>query len=203
VTITGSGFTGATAVNFGSASASAATLNSDSSITATSPSGSAGAVDVTVATPSGASATSPSDQFTYNALPAASQTVLQFSIGSVNYEVNGQSQDMDTAPVISDGRTLLPIRYVVTPLGATVSWDAAQQMVTVTLGSNTIQLVIGQSSATVNGAATPIDSTNPAVTPVIIDGRTMLPLRFIAESLGCQVDWNQAQQLVTVTYTQP
>jgi hypothetical protein len=75
-------------------------------------------------------------------------------------------------------------------------------MVTVALGSNTIQLVIGQSNATVNGATTLIDSTNPAVTPVIIDGRTMLPLRFIAESLGCQVNWNAAQQLVTVTYPQ-
>ena len=72
-----------------------------------------------------------------------------------------------------------------------------------TMGSNTIQLVIGQSSATVNGVSTPIDSTNPAVTSVIVDGRTMLPLRFIAESLGCQVNWNAAQQLVTVTYQSP
>ena len=71
-----------------------------------------------------------------------------------------------------------------------------------TLGSNTIQLMIGQGSATVNGVSTPIDPTNPAVTPVIVAGCTMLPLRFIAESLGCQVNWNQAQQLVTVTYPQ-
>jgi hypothetical protein len=91
---------------------------------------------------------------------------------------------------------------VATPLGATASWDQAQQMVTVAMGSKTIQLVIGQNSATVNGAATPIDSTNPAVTPVIVAGRTMLPLRFIAGSLGCQVNWNAAQQLVTVTYPQ-
>jgi hypothetical protein len=207
VTITGSGFTGATAVNFGSAAATGATVNTDSSITATSPAGSAGAVDVTVVTPSGASTTSSNDQFTYTTtttttLPATGQTVLQFYIGSTNYNVNGQAQSMDTAPLISEGRTLLPIRYVATPLGATVNWDQSQQMVTVTLGSNTIQLVIGQNSASVNGVATPIDSTNPAVTPVIVAGRTMLPLRFIAESLGCQVNWNQAQQLVTVTYLQ-
>jgi hypothetical protein len=207
VTITGSGFTGATAVNFGSAAATGATVNTDSSITATSPAGSAGAVDVTVVTPSGASTTSSNDQFTYATTttttpPATGQTVLQFYIGSANYNVNGQAQSMDTAPLISEGRTLLPIRYVATPLGATVNWDQSQQMVTVTLGSNTIQLVIGQNSASVNGVATPIDSTNPAVTPVIVAGRTMLPLRFIAESLGCQVNWNQAQQLVTVTYLQ-
>jgi hypothetical protein len=208
VTITGANLTGATAVNFGSVAATGVTVNSDTSITATSPAGSAGAVYVTVVTPGGTSATSSNDQFTYattttTTSPATGQTVMQFYIGSTDYNVNGQVQSMDTAPVISDGRTLLPIRYVATPLNAIVSWDQAQQMVTVTLGSKTIQLVIGQSSATVNGATTPIDSTNPGVTPVIIDGRTMLPLRFIAESLGCQVNWNQAQQLVTVTFTQP
>jgi len=63
VTITGSGFTGATAVDFGGVSA-VMTANSDTEITATSPPGS-GTVDVTVATPSGTSATSAADQFTY------------------------------------------------------------------------------------------------------------------------------------------
>jgi titin len=56
----------------------------------------------------------------------------------------------------------------------------------------------------VNGIGTPIDPQNPNVAPIIVPpGRTMLPLRFIAESLGCQVDWNQALQEVTVTYPKP
>ena len=108
VTISGSGFTGATAVNFGSSAATGGTVNSDTSITATSPAGSAGAVDVTVVTPGGTSATSSNDQFTYATTttttpPTTGQTVLQFSIGSTDYNVNGQVQSMDTAPMISDG----------------------------------------------------------------------------------------------------
>jgi hypothetical protein len=69
VTITGSGFTGATSVKFGAAAATAMTVGSDSQITATSPAGS-DTVDVTVTTPAGTSATSAADQFTYTAVPA-------------------------------------------------------------------------------------------------------------------------------------
>jgi hypothetical protein len=70
VTITGTGFTGATAVNFGGTPATSFTVNSDASITAVSPAGSAGTVDITVTTPGGTSATSAADQFTYETPPA-------------------------------------------------------------------------------------------------------------------------------------
>jgi len=131
----------------------------------------------------------------------AQQIVIKLVIGSTTLTVNGQPQAMDTAPVISGGRTLLPIRYVATPLGANVDWSQAEQKATVSLTGKTIALWIGQGAAQVNGATTPIDPTNPAVTPEIVPpGRTMLPLRFIAENLGCQVAWDQASQTVTITY---
>jgi IPT/TIG domain len=65
VTITGSGFTGATEVDFGGVKAPKITVDSDSEITATSPTGASGPVHVTVVTPKGTSATSPADQFRY------------------------------------------------------------------------------------------------------------------------------------------
>ncbi|WP_321504255.1 PGF-pre-PGF domain-containing protein [uncultured Methanoregula sp.] len=74
VTVTGTGFTGATAVKFGSANAASYTVNSDTTITATSPVGSAGTVDITVTTATGTSATSSSDQFTYTAAPTPTPT---------------------------------------------------------------------------------------------------------------------------------
>jgi len=129
------------------------------------------------------------------------QTVMRYYIGALDYFVNDQVQSMDTAPTIRDGRTLLPIRYVATPLGAVVDWNAAQQKVTIAMNGKTIELWIDVSTAKVNGVNTPIDANNPNVTPIIVPpGRTMLPLRFIAENLGCQVDWNQALQEVKVTY---
>lgn len=134
--------------------------------------------------------------------PAPSaQTVLKFNIGSTSCTVNGQPQAMDTAPVIKSGRTLLPIRYVAMPLGAVVGWDQEQQKVSVSLGDKKIDLWIGQATAQVNGASTPIDPNDPTVMPVVVPpGRTMLPLRFIAEQLGCKVDWDQSTQTVTVTF---
>jgi hypothetical protein len=69
VTITGTGFTGATAVHFGANAATGVVVNSATSITATSPAGSAGTVDVTVTTPGGTSATSTADNYTYFAVP--------------------------------------------------------------------------------------------------------------------------------------
>jgi len=192
------------AVTWGSSNTGAATVSSSGLVTGVA----AGTANITATTSDGSFIATCAVTVTAATIPGsgtssspATQTVLQFHIGSTDYSVNGQVQSMDTAPMISEGRTLLPIRYVATPLGAIVSWDQAQQMVTVTLGSKTIQLVIGQGSATVNGATVPIDPANPDVTAVIIPpGRTMLPMRFVAENLGCQVNWNAAQQIVTVTY---
>jgi hypothetical protein len=133
--------------------------------------------------------------------PPGTATVIQLTIDSVEYYVNGQLQTMDTPPVIHEGRTLLPIRYVAEPLGAAVGWEAGQRKATVTLGQQTVELWIGQNQARVNGTNQAIDDMNTGVVPLIMPpGRTMLPLRFIAETLGCQVEWDAATRRVTITY---
>jgi len=121
-------------------------------------------------------------------------------IGNSNFTVNGISNTLDSPPVIKNSRTLLPIRAVIEALGGTVSWDPNTKKVTVTLGSTTIELWIGKSVAKVNSIDTPIDSTNSKVVPEIINSRTMLPLRFITENLGCDVQWDGTTKTITITY---
>ena len=80
MTITGTGFTGATAVDFGTTAATNLTVVSDTTITADSPAGT-GTVDVTVTTPAGTSPTSPADQFTFVAAAAPTVTGLSPTTG--------------------------------------------------------------------------------------------------------------------------
>jgi len=124
-------------------------------------------------------------------------------IGQTKFTVNGNPRTLDSPPVIKNGRTLLPIRAIIEALGGSVSWDAAEKKVTVSLGSTTIELWIGKSIAKVNGVDTPIDSKNSKVVPEIINGRTMLPLRFVTESLGCDVQWDGTTQTITIIYQAP
>jgi len=127
-------------------------------------------------------------------------TVMILQIGKSAFTVDGISNTLDAPPVIKNGRTLLPIRAVIEALGGTVGWDANEKKVTVTLGSTTIELWIGKYMAKVNGVDTPIDATNSKVVPEIINSRTMLPLRFVTENLGCDVQWDGTTRTITITY---
>jgi hypothetical protein len=128
------------------------------------------------------------------------KTVVVLQIGKSTFTVNGASKTLDSPPVIKNGRTLVPIRAIIEALGGTVGWDATTKKATVTLGKKIIALWIGKNTATVNGVSTLIDSTNAKVVPEIINGRTMLPLRFVAENLGATVGWDQNTQTITITY---
>jgi len=130
----------------------------------------------------------------------STQTVIVLKIGSSSFTVNGEVRYLDSPPVIKNSRTLVPIRAIVEALGGSISWDPTERKVTVSLGATTIELWIGKNTARVNGTNTPIDSTNSKVVPEIINGRTMLPLRFVTENLGCTVQWDGSTQTITITY---
>lgn len=108
---------------------------------------------------------------------------------------------LDAAPVLGAGdRTLVPVRAVAEAMGGTVGWDPVRRTATVTVGSNTLELTLGKNTALFNGTTTQIDS-DPKVLPLIINGRTMLPLRFVVESLGAQISYDPATKTITITYT--
>jgi len=150
--------------------------------------------------------------------PTHNQVFLNFFIGEQTYQKNGFTFNMDTTPTIVENRTFLPIRYVAEALGAKVEWNQEEQKVTITTTqpflkldgtmttttATTVELWIGKPTARVNGVDTPIDPNNPAVIPFILPpGRTMLPLRFVSETLGAKVYWLQETREVLVIWEPP
>jgi hypothetical protein len=129
--------------------------------------------------------------------------VLAFTIGSTKATRDGTPVTLDAAPAIQNGRTLLPVRYVAEPLVATVAWAPTTRAVTIQRSSLTIALVVGKATAVVNGRTVPIDVADSRVVPVILQGRTMLPARFVAEQLGCAVAYDPGTKVVTVAYPKP
>jgi hypothetical protein len=131
------------------------------------------------------------------------RTTLVLRVGSSTMKSGSTSVMLGSPPVIVEGRTLVPIRAVVESLRGTVSWDAVTRTATVSLGGVSLKLSIGQTMALVNGRQVPIDNANPKVVPQIIAGRTMLPLRFVTENLGADVQWEGTTQTITITYPKP
>jgi len=108
-------------------------------------------------------------------------------------KVNGKQMNFDVPPVIQSGRTLVPLRAIFEELGATVEWEEATRTIIANKGNTWLTLRIGDRNAEINGNSTSID-----VPPQITNGRTLVPLRFISESLGAEVSWNQQLQLAVI-----
>ncbi len=116
------------------------------------------------------------------------------TIGSRKISVFGREIKNDVAPKIVNDRTMLPIRIVAESLGGTVTWNGELQRVTIQKGADVILITIGADTAYVNGTAVKLDAA-----AFVENGRTYLPLRFISETLGAQVAWNEAEKTVTIT----
>lgn len=136
--------------------------------------------------------------------PAAAdiKTVLEGKHFVIRYEpqkviqvkLNGTYLSMDVPPTIIDGRTLVPLRVIFEALNAQVAWDNNTKTVTGSKGNTTVVLKINSKTAQVNGKNTLLD-----VPATIVDGRTMVPARFIAESLGKKVGWAENLRTVLIT----
>lgn len=99
--------------------------------------------------------------------------------------VNGVYQTFDQDPVYINGRTLVHVRGVFDDLGATVSWDSKTNSVIIKKGSDVIKLELNSNKAYKNGVLFNIDASAK-----VINNRTMIPLRFISESIGAKVKWD-------------
>ena len=129
---------------------------------------------------------------------AEKYTSTAFSLNATTYTTTTKSvtdtstltttKTMDVAPYVKDGRTYVPVRYLAYSLGVSeedIVWTQASQQVTITLNDKLLILAIGSNVMLVNGEEVIMD-----VAPEAVDGRTMLPARWIAEALGATVEWD-------------
>ena len=107
--------------------------------------------------------------------------------------VNGKAVTNDVAPLIVNGRTYTPARFVAEALGAKVDWNEATRTVTITKDDTNIVLLVDSSAAYVNGKAVKMDAA-----AFIADSRIYTPSRFVAENLGATVEWDEETRTVTI-----
>ncbi len=95
------------------------------------------------------------------------------------------ANNIDIKPIVENGRTLVPVRFIAEKFGATVGWDDKTQTVSVDTTTQSIRLQLGSDQMLVNGNAVTLD-----VPAKEIGGRTLIPLRALVEALGKQVFWD-------------
>ena len=112
---------------------------------------------------------------------------------NISLTVNGKSVETQVPPTIIDGRTMVPVRDIFEACGAKVNWDANTKTITGEKGDTTVVMQIDSNMLFINEKVTEMDAT-----PVIIDGRTLAPARYVAESFGGIVDWNAEDKVVMI-----
>ena len=107
--------------------------------------------------------------------------------------LNGKQLEFDVEPMLINSRTMVPMRVIFEALGAKVDWDGTTQTAIGVTKSTTIKITIGKDYLLKNDNIVVLDS--PAV---VISGRTLVPVRAIAESLDCKVEWYGETQVVEI-----
>ncbi|MEK5490215.1 copper amine oxidase N-terminal domain-containing protein [Paenibacillus sp. FSL R7-0297] len=138
-------------------------------------------------------------KFQEAAVPAAptdpvAMTKVWMKVGSGVLNINGTVTQMDTEPFIWSGMTYIPLRYLSEGIGAEVKWDKGAQQVTIKAGSDTLVFWMNKDFMEVNGMRQAVG----AKVFVNADNRTVVPLRFITELLGWDVQWG-GDKSITLT----
>jgi len=122
-------------------------------------------------------------------------TSITLTIGDSKVIVNGASRGLDAAPYIKPGvsRTMVPARAVAEAMLFDVQWIEDSKKVVITDAATTIILSIGSNVAEVNGGVVKMDTSAE-----IINNRTFIPLRFVAENLGGAVTWNGENRQIII-----
>ncbi|MGE5629749.1 MAG: stalk domain-containing protein [Caulobacteraceae bacterium] len=124
-------------------------------------------------------------------LQEANQDITVMPLNSII--ADGRIIKFDTPPVIKNDRTLIPVRALSEGFGATVDWNPEEQKVTITKDATQIVLQLNNNIVNVNGVEVAIDAA-----PETINSRTVVPFRFIVETLGLKVNWDSETGTVEI-----
>ena len=128
----------------------------------------------------------------------ANGIVIKLQIDNPIMTVNSENAEIDpgrgTVPVIVNGRTLVPVRAIIEAMGGAVGWNAEKAEVTLIFKNDTITLAIGSDIAYLNDVQSTLDAI-----PVVMNERTMLPIRYIAESFKFDVQWDDVLRTITIS----
>jgi len=116
-----------------------------------------------------------------------------FASNSILIYVDGQLLKLSSDPINENGTTLVPMRNIFEALGLNVEWDGETQTVTGIKDQMTIKLTVGDKTAYVNGTEKELLEV-----PQIINSSTMVPIRFISEATGCEVNWNGETKIIEI-----
>ncbi|MDP4094027.1 MAG: N-acetylmuramoyl-L-alanine amidase family protein [Bacillota bacterium] len=119
-----------------------------------------------------------------------------YNLPPISLIVNGQSVQSSVPPILLNNSTLVPARAVFEKMGAKVTWDSQKSQVGVALGATSVLLTINNQNAAVNGK-----TVKMPIPAKIINSSTMIPVRFVAESLGMNVDWESDKRIVSIAQT--
>lgn len=108
--------------------------------------------------------------------------------------INEKEIDFNTAPIVINDRTMVPMREIFEELGYILDWDEKNQKVMAQNGNSVIEMTINDKTAYVNYTSSVLDSP-----PIIKNNRTFVPLRFISESTGFDVYWNEKEKIIDIT----
>jgi phosphate transport system substrate-binding protein len=119
----------------------------------------------------------------------------QAAAAAITLEIDGKIISTDVAPVVKNGTTLVPARVITETLGASVVWDQASKRATIETAGYTVIFTVGSTAYTLNGSP-----KNLTTAPEIIDGRTLIPLRALAESIGAEVNYDAGANRASIKY---
>lgn len=127
-------------------------------------------------------------------------TTFAFAESEIKVLLNGNQLNFDVQPQLIDNRTMVPMRTIFEALGSNVSWDEESQIIIAGYQSSIIMLKIDSTVMVAENLSTNQENKITLdVPPQVINGKTLVPVRAISESLGAKVEWDDETQTIIIT----